>query len=140
MMEVMQQPLDTVEIKETKPEQSVPIEVSRISKTAMVIEVKPQEVTKEEINVEVKPQEVTKEELTVEIKPQEVTKDEITVEGETFKTTIEHEAPMFTIPLTDLTETENKLVELVVEFAGRPPLTVTWYLDGDEIAPTDGIE
>jgi hypothetical protein len=83
---------------------------------------------------------VTKEELTVEIKPQEVTKDEITVEGETFKTTIEHEAPMFTIPLTDLTETENKLVELVVEFAGRPPLTVTWYLDGDEITPTDGIE
>jgi hypothetical protein len=51
-------------------EQSVPTEVSRISKTAMVIEVKPQEVTKEELTVEIKPQEVTKEELTVEIKPQ----------------------------------------------------------------------
>lgn len=128
-------PFTTTEIseKEIKPEVSeleIP-EKKELASTEMEFDLSIAE--KKEVSTYRKPTDTTKEEITITVTPVEGQETPI------FVSSTEHEAPRFLLPLTDVTVMENTTLRLEVTFTGSAEIIVKWYLDGEEIVPSDDI-
>jgi len=138
-----------IEIDEAKetPQETQQVEIQVVSVETVEDEVLEEAapITHEEEPEEAKPTEVKPE----SVKPEEgapvqsiaETIEEVVEVTEVMEVPSEvlEEGPLFLAPLADTTVMEKATIRFEVTFSGTP-IKVTWYLDGEEVKPSEDIE